>query len=51
MRSIGSHRPPHANLSKGMRQLNGVYTQGYNRNHNMTGHVFQGRILICITQQ
>ncbi|MCP4489553.1 MAG: hypothetical protein GY820_19890 [Gammaproteobacteria bacterium] len=33
---------PEANLSKGMRQLNGVYTQSYNRSHNVTGHVFQG---------
>lgn len=31
------------NLSKGMRQLNGVYTQYYNRRHNRAGHVFQGR--------
>ncbi|MFW2372655.1 MAG: transposase [Gammaproteobacteria bacterium] len=31
------------NLSKGMRQLNGVYTQYYNRRHNRVGHVFQGR--------
>ena len=31
------------NLSKGMRQLNGVYTQYYNRQHNRVGHVFQGR--------
>lgn len=31
------------NLSKGMRQLNGVYTQYYNRNHKRSGHVFQGR--------
>ena len=31
------------NLSKGMRQLNGVYTQHYNRSHNRAGHVFQGR--------
>jgi putative transposase len=34
---------PDANLSKGMRQLNGVYTQAYNRRHNKTGHLFQGR--------
>lgn len=34
---------PDANLSKGMRQLNGVYTQGFNRNHTRVGHVFQGR--------
>jgi len=32
-----------ANLSKGMRQLNGVYTQYYNRRHGRVGHVFQGR--------
>lgn len=31
------------NLSKGMRQLNGVYTQFYNRQHGRVGHVFQGR--------
>ncbi|MDQ6988927.1 MAG: transposase [Mariprofundaceae bacterium] len=34
---------PHANLSKGMRQLNGVYTQSYNRRHSKVGHLFQGR--------
>jgi len=34
---------PDANLSQGMRQLNGVYTQTSNRNHNRAGHVFQGR--------
>jgi len=31
------------NLSKGMRQLNGVYTQYFNRRHQRVGHVFQGR--------
>jgi putative transposase len=34
---------PDANLSKGMRQLNGVYTQRFNRTHGRVGHVFQGR--------
>jgi REP element-mobilizing transposase RayT len=34
---------PEANLSKGMRQLNGVYTQDYNRRNHCCGHVFQGR--------
>ena len=34
---------PDANLAKGMRQLNGVYTQYSNRRHARTGHVFQGR--------
>jgi hypothetical protein len=32
-----------ANLSQGMRQLNGVYTQHFNRRHNLVGHLFQGR--------
>jgi REP element-mobilizing transposase RayT len=27
------------NLSKGMRHLNGVYTQAFNRRHNRVGHV------------
>ena len=31
------------NLSQGMRQLNGVYTQYFNRSHSRVGHVFQGR--------
>lgn len=34
---------PEGNLSKGMRQLNGVYTQASNRRHRRTGHLFQGR--------
>ena len=34
---------PDGNLSKGMRQLNGVYTQASNRRHQRTGHLFQGR--------
>ena len=34
---------PDSNLSKGMRQLNGVYTQTYNRRHSKVGHLFQGR--------
>ncbi len=33
----------HGNLSKGMRQLNGVYTQSSNRRHQRSGHLFQGR--------
>jgi putative transposase len=28
------------NLSRGMRQLNGVYTQRFNRQHGRVGHVF-----------
>ena len=34
---------PDANLSKGMRQLNGVFTQRFNRRHGLVGHLFQGR--------
>jgi putative transposase len=34
---------PDGNLSKGMRQLNGVFTQHSNRRHARTGHLFQGR--------
>jgi len=34
---------PEGNLSAGMRQLNGVYTQLVNRRHGRVGHVFQGR--------
>lgn len=32
-----------ATLAKGMRQLNGVFTQRFNRRHRRVGHVFQGR--------
>jgi len=32
-----------ANLSRAMRQLNGVYTQTFNRLHRKAGHVLQGR--------
>jgi hypothetical protein len=31
------------NLARALRQLNGVYTQQFNRRHNRVGHVFQGR--------
>jgi REP-associated tyrosine transposase len=34
---------PEGNLAKGMRQLNGVFTQSSNRRHNRNGHLFQGR--------
>jgi REP element-mobilizing transposase RayT len=34
---------PEPNLSRGMRQLNGVYTQAFNRRHGVSGHLFQGR--------
>ena len=34
---------PKANLSKALRQLNGVYTQAFNRRHGKVGPVLQGR--------
>lgn len=34
---------PAPNLVAGMRRLNGVYTQAFNRRHGRVGHVFQGR--------
>lgn len=34
---------PQANLSALMRQINGVYTQAFNRRHRQVGHLFQGR--------
>lgn len=34
---------PEANLSRGMRQLNGIYGQRFNRRHDRVGHLFQGR--------
>lgn len=34
---------PDGNLSRGMRQINGVFTQASNRRHGRTGHLFQGR--------
>jgi len=34
---------PDGNLSKGMRQLNGIYTQTFNNKYKRVGHLFQGR--------
>lgn len=34
---------PEPNLVRGMRRLNGVYTQRFNRHHGRAGHVLQGR--------
>ena len=40
-----------ANLSLGMRQLNGVYTQSYNRHHRKIGHLFQGRFKAILVEK
>jgi len=42
---------PDANLSQGMRQLNGVYTQRFNRSHQRVGHVFQGRFKAIMVEK
>jgi hypothetical protein len=42
---------PEANLSRGMRQLNGSYAQHYNHRHNRAGHVFQGRYTAILVQK
>ena len=39
------------NLSQGMRQLNGVYTQSINRKYQRVGHVFQGRYKAIIVEK
>ena len=42
---------PKANLSKGMRQVNGVYTQHYNQRHGHDGPVFQGRFKAVVVEK
>ena len=42
---------PDANLSQGMRQLNGVYTQSFNRSNDRVGHVFQGRFKAILVEK
>ena len=42
---------PEGNLSLGMRQLNGVYTQTFNRRHDRVGHLFQGRFKAVLIQK
>ena len=42
---------PRGNLSAGMRQLNGVYTQRFDRRHDRVGHVFQGRFKAIVVDR
>jgi REP element-mobilizing transposase RayT len=42
---------PEANLSRGMRQLNGEYTQAFNRLHRRVGHLFQGRFKAVLVEK
>lgn len=42
---------PEGNLSKGMRQMNGIYTQRFNRRHERVGHVLQGRYKAILVEK
>jgi len=42
---------PVPNLSAGMRQLNGIYTQASNRRHNRVDHLFQGRFKAILVEK
>lgn len=42
---------PEGNFSRGMRQLNGVYTQRYNRRYSRVGHLFQGRYKAIVVEK
>ncbi len=42
---------PEPNLACGMRHLNGVYTQRFNRSHHQVGHLFQGRYKAVLVQK
>jgi putative transposase len=42
---------PKGNLSLGMRQLNGIYTQSFNRRHKRVGHLFQGRFKAILVEK
>jgi REP element-mobilizing transposase RayT len=42
---------PIPSLSRGMRHLNGVYTQAFNRRHERVGHLFQGRFKSILVER
>jgi len=42
---------PDGKLSIGMRQLNGIYTQRFNKRHGRVGHLFQGRFKAVLVQK
>ena len=42
---------PEPNLSRGMRHLNGVYTQWFNRQHSRFGHLVQGRFKSTLVEK
>ena len=44
-------RTPAPNLSRGMRDLNGLYAQAFNRRHGRVGHLFQGRFRAVLIER
>lgn len=42
---------PNANLSRGMRHINGVYTQRINKLNKRSGHIFQGRFKSILVEK
>jgi putative transposase len=42
---------PEANLSRAMRQLNGVYSQRFNRRHQRSGHLLGGRFHAAVVRR
>ena len=45
---VETHRPT---LARGMRDINGVYAQAFNRRHDRVGHLFQGRYVALLVQK
>jgi len=50
---MGNHYPPlietlDGDLSRGVRQLNGVYTQHFNRIHGRVGHGSHGSHIVTL---
>lgn len=42
---------PEPTLSRGMKHLNGVYTQSFNRRHRRVGHLLQGRFKAILVER
>jgi REP element-mobilizing transposase RayT len=42
---------PQANISKGMKKINGEYTQYFNYRHKRIGHLFQGRFKTILVEK
>ncbi len=44
-------KTPKPNLSKGMRQVNGIYTQRYNAKYQSQGNIFHGRFRAVLVEE